>query len=93
MWKLSAFLCYVSDMAETETLAHAIGRRIQQQRAELGLSQRAMAQDLGVTHATIGQWERGESLPELERLIEVVRLLATRSRRGTGDMLTYIVLG
>ena len=53
-----------------ETLPKALGRRIKEARERAGLIQRQLGEMLGfVDHSAIGQWERGEVLPETENLI------------------------
>ena len=44
-------------------------------REELGLTQRAIAESLGITGATVANWERGDTRPAFER--ETIERLAT----------------
>lgn len=46
-----------------------IGQRIAQKRKELGLSQEALGEQLGVSRQSIYKWESDSSLPEIEKLI------------------------
>lgn len=45
-----------------------MGERIRAARADTGLSQRALAERLGVSAAAVAQWELGTGLPATERL-------------------------
>jgi len=45
------------------------GQKMAERRAEYGHSQRALAKVLGVSHVTLGQWERGvRPVPERFRV-------------------------
>ena len=50
------------------------GRRIAQKRKELGLSQEALGERLGVSRQAIYKWESDSALPEIEKLIALSRL-------------------
>ena len=68
-----------------------IGQRITQKRKELGLSQEALGEQLGVSRQSIYKWESDTALPEIEKLITLSRLFGLpggeqqihRLRRGT----------
>ena len=51
-----------------------IGRRIAQKRKELGLSQEALGEKLGVSRQSIYKWESDGALPEIDKLIALSRL-------------------
>ena len=51
--------------------ASIIGRNIKIKRIEAGMTQAALAEALGVTTQQISNWERGQSLITLNRLIDV----------------------
>ena len=51
-----------------------IGQRIAQKRKELGLSQEALGERLGVSRQAIYKWESDSALPEIEKLIALSRL-------------------
>ena len=51
-----------------------IGQRIAQQRKELGLSQEALVDQLGVSRQSIYKWESDAALPEIDKLIALSRL-------------------
>ena len=53
-----------------------IGNRISQKRKELGLSQEALGEQLGVSRQSIYKWESDSSLPEIEKLIALSGLSA-----------------
>ena len=46
-----------------------LGERIARKRKELGLSQEALGERLGVSRQAIYKWESDASLPEIEKLI------------------------
>lgn len=45
-----------------------IGHRIKQARQNAGLSQRRLAEAIGVTHGSVGQWESHKKMPGRENL-------------------------
>ena len=51
-----------------------IGQRIAQNRKNLGLSQEALGERLGVSRQSIYKWESDAALPEVEKLIALSRL-------------------
>ena len=51
--------------------ASIIGRNIKIRRIEAGLTQAALAEAIGVTTQQISNWERGQSLITLSRLIDI----------------------
>ena len=51
--------------------ASIIGRNIKIRRIEAGMTQAALAEAIGVTTQQISNWERGQSLITLNRLIDV----------------------
>lgn len=50
------------------------GRRVAQKRKELGLSQEALGEKLGVSRQSIYKWESDGALPEVEKLVALSRL-------------------
>ena len=46
-----------------------MGQRIAQRRKELGLSQEALGERLGVSRQAIYKWESNAALPEIEKLV------------------------
>ena len=50
------------------------GQRIAQKRKELGLSQEALGEKLGVSRQSIYKWESDAALPEIDKLITLSRL-------------------
>ena len=46
-----------------------VGQRIALKRKELGLSQEALGEQLGVSRQSIYKWEADSALPEVERLL------------------------
>lgn len=51
-----------------------VGQRIAQKRKELGLSQEALGDKLGVSRQSIYKWESDSALPEVEKLIALAKL-------------------
>lgn len=51
-----------------------IGQRIAQKRKELGLSQEALGDQLGVSRQAIYKWEADAALPEIEKLVALSKL-------------------
>lgn len=56
-------------MAET-----TLGQRIAAKRAELGLSQNALGEQLGVSRQSVFKWESDAAIPEIDKLISLSRL-------------------
>ncbi|MBQ8801164.1 MAG: helix-turn-helix transcriptional regulator, partial [Clostridium sp.] len=50
------------------------GQRISEKRKELGLSQEALGEKLGVSRQSIYKWESDTSLPDVDKLIALSRL-------------------
>ena len=50
-----------------------IGERIAQKRKELGLSQEALGERMGVSRQSIYKWESDAALPEIEKLVNLSR--------------------
>ena len=50
------------------------GRRVAQKRKELGLSQEALGEKLGVSRQSIYKWESDSALPEVEKLVALSHL-------------------
>lgn len=44
-------------------------------RAQRKLTQRALAAEIGVTHGAVAQWERGDTVPTVENLRAMSRVL------------------
>ncbi|MCL2199328.1 MAG: helix-turn-helix domain-containing protein [Defluviitaleaceae bacterium] len=51
-----------------------VGRRIQTLRVKSGLSQEALADQLGVTRQSVSKWELGQALPDTEKIVQISRL-------------------
>lgn len=52
-----------------------MGVRIRKRRLELGISQRILADMVGVAHVTISQWERGQTSPKGNNLLKLAEAL------------------
>ena len=55
-----------------------IGQRIAALRKAAGLSQEALAAQLGVSRQAIGKWEADASLPGIDNLQELAKTLGAR---------------
>ena len=53
-----------------------LGNRIAQKRKELGLSQEALGEELGVSRQSIYKWESDAAVPEIDKLIALSRRFA-----------------
>lgn len=53
-----------------------VGERIAQKRKELGLSQEALGEQLGVSRQAIYKWESDATLPEIEKLAALSRIFS-----------------
>lgn len=51
-----------------------VGQRIAQKRKEMGLSQEALGEQLGVSRQAIYKWESDATLPEIEKLIALSKI-------------------
>ena len=52
----------------------SIGQRIVQKRKELGLSQEALGEQMGVSRQAIYKWESDSTLPEIDKLVALSKL-------------------
>ncbi len=57
--------------------AGTFGTRLAQLRQEAGLSQQALADQLSVTRQAVSNWERNQTLPDLEMLRAIAQALGT----------------
>lgn len=64
-----------ADVGEEEWLRQELGARITKLREERGWSREALAKKLRVSRGRLGNWERGENSPPLEKLVDLRRLL------------------
>lgn len=51
-----------------------IANKLLQLRKEKGLSQEALAQELGISRQAVSKWERAEASPDTDNLIELAKL-------------------
>lgn len=61
---------------ETEPYAMSIGERIKQARQQKRHSQKELAASMGVTQATISQWENGDYAPERSKMALLAKVLS-----------------
>lgn len=66
-----------------------IGKRFKQRREELGLTQEALSEKLGLTTNYISTIERGASFPRCEKLILLLNGLETSADAIFCDVLTH----
>ena len=53
-----------------------LGKRLQQLRCALSLSQEEFGEKLGVSRQTISKWELDQSLPELAKIVQISRMFS-----------------
>ncbi|MFC9808484.1 MULTISPECIES: helix-turn-helix domain-containing protein [Streptomycetaceae] len=51
------------------------GQKLRRFREGLGISQRAVAKELGTTHVVIGRWERGYFRPNVQSLTKIAAFM------------------
>lgn len=54
----------------------ALGDRINKYRIEAGYSQEALAKELGVSRQSVFKWEKGESVPDVSKIVLLSELLS-----------------
>lgn len=52
-----------------------IGKKITQRRKELNMSQKDLSEKLFVTHQAVSKWEKGKSIPSIELLYDLTKVL------------------
>ena len=65
-----------------------LGQRLTQLRAGMGLSQDALAEQLGVSRQSVSKWETDASVPELDKLVRLSRIFGVTLDelvKGTAD--------
>lgn len=58
---------------------------IKEKRKSVGLSQEKLAELMGISFTTIRRWERGESVPDIESLQKLARVLKTTTSYLLGE--------
>ncbi len=53
-----------------------IGKKIALCRKEAGLSQEALASELGISRQAVSRWETGEAVPDTAKVVELARLFS-----------------
>lgn len=51
-----------------------LSKKVYEMRKAQGLSQEQLAEKLGVSRQSVSKWEAGESMPELERVVEMSKI-------------------
>lgn len=59
---------------QTEVMEMKFNEKLQKLRKEKGMSQEALADELGVSRQAVSKWENGQVYPETEKLIQLGRL-------------------
>lgn len=54
----------------------SIGKRIQQLRIDNGLTQEQLAEKLAVSRQSVSKWEMDQSLPEIDKVVQMSKLLS-----------------
>lgn len=67
-------LCYHGAIQRKGCGAVSIGQRIAQKRKELGLSQEALGEQMGISRQAIYKWESDSALPEIDKLVVLSKL-------------------
>jgi len=62
-------------LPDAETLRVRWGKAIARQRTAMGMTQRQLADAVGVTPQAVGTWERGESAPRPHLQVAIAQVL------------------
>jgi transcriptional regulator with XRE-family HTH domain len=54
-----------------EPIGYSFGQRLREMREKVGLTQTALAEDLGVSHQLVSGWERETRNPKLEDVVRI----------------------
>ena len=71
----------------------ALGERIAAKRQELGLSQKQLAQFLGVREKTLNKWEIDAAFPRKDKLKQLMRLSSDRALECVAEHAKFVKLG
>ena len=76
-----------------DNIAKTIGTRIKSKREEIGISQKALAEMVGISPAAVNQFEKGEKKPSSSVLAVISRELgvSTDYLLGTSDLSDNVV--
>jgi transcriptional regulator with XRE-family HTH domain len=55
-------------------IAQIVGKKIKHLRVDLGISQKKLAQEIGITQCEISLWEQGETIPSSKYLYKICEL-------------------
>ena len=69
--------CYNEAINRKDVTEMTTGQRIAQKRKELGLSQEALGEQMGVSRQAIYKWEADQALPEIEKLVALSKYFGT----------------
>lgn len=56
-------------------MKYEIGKRIRKYRQELGISQKQLAEQIGVSNGRVSNWEQGLNRPDADILVEICQAL------------------
>lgn len=56
-------------------MKYEIGKRIRKYRQELGMSQKQLAEQIGVSNGRVSNWEQGLNRPDADMLAEICQAL------------------
>lgn len=62
-----------------------VGARILQLRRDQDLTQAELAECLGISYQAVSSWERGASMPDISKLVDLARMLHTSVDRLLGN--------
>lgn len=57
-----------------------LGKRIKTARVRAGLTQKKVGDTLKVTDAAVSSWERGDTIPEFDKLNELIKVLKVSAK-------------
>ena len=67
-----------------QTIQKTIQKTIRRRRTEIGLTQRELAEGLGISYQAVSKWERGINLPDLLLLPRLCTLLGISTEELMG---------
>jgi transcriptional regulator with XRE-family HTH domain len=74
-WSQPTWLCYIlSKTIQGEAMNIEIANRLVELRRSKGLSQEELAEKIGISRQAVSKWERAESSPDTDNLIQLAKL-------------------
>lgn len=72
----SDFMCIISlELRQVIKLKYEIGKRIRKYREACGISQKQLAEKLGISNNRVSNWEQGINRPDADILADICRAL------------------